>query len=249
MARGDLARAVKYTGGIDPVVASIQDIFNKKALNDYYTNILGAYNKSSEQIKNLSGDEKPAKAIKNNLNPLVLQGQQPAVQQQKNPLSAWNYNTAKDITNNFTVQQLTGAMKTPGADPTIVNALSGLLGTEAQKYKPEPESMSPPEERKVVEGKTKPVITTINEMKGGKYYTKDRIKTKYPNIYTTHFEGDNPSKEEGLYITHVKKTADNPEGIEASSGEELLDQTQKKKVTKIPGRPKRKPKQEESAIK
>jgi hypothetical protein len=94
MARGDLARAKRYTGGIDSAVATLQAMWAKEAQQGYYNNMLAAYDKGQQQEQNIgqpSANNKnplagPEQNVVNNLNPLILQGQQNN-RQPNNPLS------------------------------------------------------------------------------------------------------------------------------------------------------------------
>jgi hypothetical protein len=236
MAKGDLTRALRQTGGLDPVVASLQDMWNKKAQQDYYNNLLGAYDKANEKIKNLSGAAKSAKAVLNNLNPLIKS------KQQQNPLTELDNEQSHDIANQFTADQMIGAIKTPGANTSIVNALSGLITNTVQNYNTnnkEPKSILPFGKEKIANSSIQPGIVNIKDIKGVKFCTKDQIKNKYPNLYHSLYEGDIASKEKGFYIRHTNKSKDNPEGIEAVTSDELSGKKEKSSVSKITGRTKR----------
>ena len=104
--------------------------------------------------------------INNNLNPLPLQNQsqdktvQQIAQKQGitpntnnnplvanitdttpfNPRNLNTYNQAQDLTNDFTSQRLIEALKTPGVDTSSINVLSSLLNSNADKYRPIPDT-------------------------------------------------------------------------------------------------------------
>jgi hypothetical protein len=236
MAKGDLTRALRQTGGLDPVVESLRNIFQQKAQQDYYNNLLGAYDKANKKIKNLSSAPKSVKAVFNNLSSLVKS------KQQQNPLTELNNEQAQDISNNFTSDQMIGAIKTPGSNTSIVNALSGLIDNTVQKHNinKEPKTILPAVKEKITNNSIQPGIVNIKDIKGIKFYTKEQIKNKYPNLYHSLYEGDIASKEKGFYIRHTNKSKDNPEGIEAVISDELSGKKEKSTVSKITGRTKRK---------
>jgi hypothetical protein len=73
---GSLARAVKYTGGLDPAVATLNDMWNRKRQQDYYNTLMTAYNQGQQQLQGLCQQQTG--------NPLVAQGQQNTRQQPNN---------------------------------------------------------------------------------------------------------------------------------------------------------------------
>ena len=160
MSSGDLARAVRYTGGLAPVVDALRKIQERRDLQNYYNNLLGAWRKSFGGMNNLSTDTLPVQGtpvvnqnnplsanVQNTVNPIApaneerpinVQDRQP-VQSNYNVLaSPEKYREAQNIANNFLSEQLIGALKTPGVNTGAINALGSVLQNEASMYEPKP---------------------------------------------------------------------------------------------------------------
>lgn len=147
MAAGDLTRAYLRTGGLAPLVGALQDIQQKKEQQDYYNNLLTAYNNSRNKMNQVGMDQLPVQNNQpiqgNTINgnqekPINVQDRQP-VQSNFNVLaSPEKYREAQDVANNFLSSQLIGALKTPGVNTGAINALGGLLQNEAGQYMPKP---------------------------------------------------------------------------------------------------------------
>ncbi len=169
MAKGDLTRAVQQTGGIDPVVATLNDMWNRKRQQDYYNNLMTAYTKGQQQLQGLGQQQTGNPLVANTQttqqpqagqNVLSLLSGQPTPQQTNNPLVS---SAEKNIGNNLQPlpkqvnplvaqgqQNVQPAQKTP-ASQNVLSLLSEqpnqlpirVASPQQQKRQPYHEGTSP----------------------------------------------------------------------------------------------------------